>query len=59
MLTMNLDKLIEKLEACFPTKVHRSDPDREVWIKVGQQEVIDKLKSLAESEDIMNVHSVN
>lgn len=39
--------LIEWLESKYPNEVPKlSDSEREVWVKVGHQEVIDHLKGI-------------
>lgn len=48
-------ELIEHLESLYDTQVRRSDTDRDVWVKVGHREVLDKLKDMY-NEDVPDVY---
>jgi len=51
--------LLEHLESVFPDTVpDRSEPDRDIWCRVGNVEVIRHLRNLydEQQEDAFNLH---
>lgn len=44
------DALIERLDQVFPAKPTRAMPPREIDHQIGQQEVIDYIKRLAQEQ---------
>lgn len=44
-------EVLEHLEQCFMTDVEYMDSDKDVWIKFGQKQVMDKIKQLREEND--------
>jgi hypothetical protein len=48
---ISADLLKAKLEESFNTTIDRFDSEREVWLKVGQAEVIDFINRLFDGEN--------
>lgn len=41
-------EVLEHIEQCFVTETEYMDSDKDVWIKFGQRQVIEKIKQLKE-----------